>query len=204
MMKLFYAPGTVAAASLIALCETGADFDPVRLNFAGKQQTKPEYLAINPKGRVPALVTTNGIITETAAVLTYIAETNPAANLIPTDPFERAKMHEMISYLAATVHVNHAHKLRGHRWADQQSSHDDMTAKVAQNMLDCFGLIETALDKGPWIIGAQYTIADAHLYIVESWLAGDGVPLEKLPNVAAHFDRMNKRPAVQRALDIMG
>ncbi len=202
-MKLFYAPGTVAAASLIALCETDADFDPIRLDFGNKQQTKPDYLAINPKGRVPALVTDDGIITETAAVLTYIAETNPSANLLPADPFKRAKVYEVISYLASTVHVNHAHKMRGHRWADKQSSWDDMKAKVAQNMLNCFGLIEDTLSNGPWIIGDQYTIADAHLYIVESWLPGDGVSLDKLPNVASHFNRMNERAAVQRALEIM-
>jgi len=202
-MKLFYAPGTIAAASLIAICETDAACEPVRLNFANKQQTEQEYLAINPKGRVPALVTRDGVITETAAILTYIAETNPTANLIPSDPFKRAKMNEVISYLASTVHVNHAHKMRGHRWADQQSSWEDMTARTAQNMLDCFGLIEDALKTGPWIIGDQYTIADAHLYIIESWLEGDGVSLYKLPNVAAHFDRMNQRPAVKRALKIM-
>ncbi len=203
LMKLFYAPGTVATASLIALCETDADFEPIRMNFADKQQTKPDFLAINPKGRVPALVTNDGPLTETAAILQYIADTNPAANLIPRDPFQRAKVNEMISYLASTVHINHAHKLRGHRWADQQSSWDDMTRRVAQNMLDSFGLIEQALAAGPWVIGKQYTIADAHLYIVSSWLEGDGVALSKLPNIAAHLERMNKRPAVIRALKIM-
>lgn len=202
-MKLFYAPGTVAAASLIALCETKVEFESVRVDFANQKQTEPEYLAINPKGRVPALVSDDGIITETPAILNYIAEAYPNASLAPNDPFKRAKMHEMISYLASTVHVNHAHKIRGHRWADQQSSWDDMTAKVADNMLDCFGLIEETLATGPWVIGDQYTIADAHMYIVTSWLKGDGVPLSKLPNTAAHFARMNQRPAVIRALKIM-
>jgi glutathione S-transferase len=202
-MKLFYSPGSVAAASLIALCETDATFEPVLLDFASKEHTKPEYLAINPKGRVPALITKAGIITETPAILTYIADTNPSANLIPTDPFGRAKVNEMLSYLASTVHVNHAHRMRGYRWADQQNSWDDMTAKVAQTVYESFGLIETALGKGPWVIGSQYTIADAHLYIITSWLEGDGVPLSKLPNVAAHFARMNTRPAVKRALEIM-
>ena len=202
-MKLFYAPGTVAAASLIALCETDADFEPIRVDFANKQQTNPEYLAINPKGRVPALVTKDGILTETAAILGYIAQTNPAANLIPDDPYQHAKVNELISYLASTVHVNHAHKLRGHRWADQQSSWDDMIAKVAQTVSESFQVIEQALGDGLWAIGAQYTIADAHLYIVTSWLEGDGVPLSKLPNTAAHFERMNARPAVKRALEIM-
>jgi len=79
-----------------------------------------------------------------------------------------------------------------------------MTARVAQNMYECFGLIEETLANGPWVLGDQFTIADAHLYIVESWLESDGVPLSKLPNVAAHFARMNQRPAVQRALKIMG
>jgi glutathione S-transferase len=203
-MKLYYAPGTVAIASLITLCEADASFEAIRLNFAEKQQTKPDYLAINSKGRVPALVTNDGIITETPAVLTYIADTHPTVDLMPTDPFQRAKMNEMISYLASTVHVNHAHKMRGHRWADQQSSFDDMAAKVAQNMYDCFGLIEETLAKGPWVLGDQFSIADAHLYIIESWLESDGVPQSKLPNVTAHFTRMNERPAVQRALKIMG
>ncbi len=203
-MKLFYSPGSVAAASLIALCETDAAFEPVLLDFASKEHTKPEYLAINPKGRVPALVTDNGIITETLAILTYIAETNPSANLMPSDPFGRAKVNEMLSYLASTIHVNHAHRMRGYRWADQESSWDDMAAKVPQTVLECFGLIEAALATALWVAGDQYTIADAHLYIITSWLEGDGVPLSKLPNTAAHFARMNKRPAVIRALKIMG
>lgn len=203
-MKLFYAPATISLASVIALCETGAEFEPIRLNFYEKEQTKPEYLTINPKGRVPALITDQGTLTETAAILTYIAELNPDANLIPKDVYLRAKMNEMLSYLASTVHVNHAHKIRGARWATKKGSFEDMTAKVAENMFDCFGLIEDALNAGPWIIGDQYTIADANLFTVASWLEGDGVPMSRLPNVAAHYAAMNERAAVRRALEIMG
>jgi glutathione S-transferase len=202
-MKLFYAPGTISLATLITLIETDAEFDPIRVNFYEKEQTKPEYLAINPKGRVPALVTDTGILTETAALITYIAELYPNANLIPSDPFERAKMNEMLSYLASTVHINHAHKLRGYRWASKQSSFDDMKEKVAGNILESFGLIEETLETGPWIIGAQYTVADAHLYTIASWLENDGVPQSKLPNVKAHFERMSERPAVIKAHGIM-
>ena len=202
-MKLFYAPGTVSLATLITVLEAGAEFDPIRVDFHEKEQTKPEYLAINPKGRVPALVTDHGILTETAALITYIGELYPAANLIPTDPFERAKMNEMISYLASTVHINHAHKLRGYRWATKQSSFDDMKAKVTQNVFDSFGLIEDALANGPWIMGIQYTVADAHLYTIAGWLENDGVPHSRLPNVKAHYERMAVRPAVIRAHEIM-
>lgn len=201
-MKLFYAPGTIALATLITLCEVGAEFEPIRVNFAQKEQTKSEYLAINPKARVPALVTDHGILTETPALLTYIAELYPSANLMPSDPFQRAKMNEMLSYLAATVHVNHAHRMRGYRWATKQSSFEDMKAKVKQNMLESYSLIEEALD-GPWIIGDQYTIADAHLFTIAGFLAGDGVTLSELPNVKAHFARMASRAAVQQALEIV-
>ena len=201
-MKLFYAPGTISIASLIVLCETNTKFEPIRLSFYNQEQTKPEYLAINPKGRVPALVADHGTLTETAAILTYIAELHPKANLIPKDVFLRAKMNEMLTYLASTVHVNHAHKIRGARWATKKGSFEDMTGKVAENMLESFGLIEEALATGPWIMGDQYTIADANLFTIATWLEGDGVPMMKLPNVAAHFARMQDRPAVKRALEI--
>lgn len=203
-MKFFYAPGTIAMASLIALCEANAKFKPIRLNFYEKEQTKPEYLSINPKGRVPALVTDEGIITETPAVLTYVAHTHPEANLIPNDPFKCAKMNEILCYLASTVHVNHAHKMRGHRWANKIGSFEDMTAKVAANMAENFNLIEEILQQGPWVLGDEYSLADIHLYVLTSWLEGDGVPLNTVPNVKAHFAAMNDRAAVQKALEIAG
>jgi glutathione S-transferase len=78
-----------------------------------------------------------------------------------------------------------------------------MKEKVTENVFDSFGLIEEALAAGPWILGAQYTVADAHLYTIASWLENDGVPQSRLPNVKAHFERMNQRPAVIKAHEIM-
>ena len=85
MLKLFYATGTCALASHIALKEAGADYETVRLDFGSNDQRKPEYLAINPKGRVPALVADKGILTETPAILVFIAQTFPEAHLAPLD-----------------------------------------------------------------------------------------------------------------------
>ena len=85
MYKLYYAPGTCALASHIALEEAGADYQAERLNFKANQQQSPEYLTINAKGRVPALVTDRGVITETPAILAYIAQTFPKAQLAPLD-----------------------------------------------------------------------------------------------------------------------
>ncbi|KAB7610406.1 glutathione S-transferase [Amylibacter sp. SFDW26] len=202
-MKLFFAPGTISLATLIVLCEADADFEPIAVNFANQDQTKPEYLAVNPKGRVPALVTKQGILTETPALMTYIAENHPAANLIPDTAYERAKMNEMLSYLASTVHINHAHKMRGHRWANNQSSFEDMRAKVPETVFNSFSLIEESLT-GPWAIGTQYTIADAHLFTIANWMQADGVDPSRLPKIAAHIARMRDRPAVKKAHEIMG
>ena len=92
MLKLYYAPGTCALASHIALEEAGATYETVRLSFKTEDQKKPEYLKINPKARVPSLVTDRGIITETPAILIYIAQTFPAAKLAPLDdPFALAQ-----------------------------------------------------------------------------------------------------------------
>ena len=85
MLKLFYAPQTCALASHIALEEAGADYETVRVDFRTGEQKKPDYLAVNPKGRVPALVTGHGVLTETPAILAFVAQTYPKARLAPLD-----------------------------------------------------------------------------------------------------------------------
>ena len=122
MLTLFYASGTCSLASHITLEESGANYESKRLNFADNDQRKPEYLKINPKSRVPALVTDQGILTETPAILVYIAQSFPKANLLPSDPFRLAQIQAFNSYLCSTVHVAHAHRMRGYRWTDDQQA----------------------------------------------------------------------------------
>lgn len=199
-MELFHSSGTVAVASLIALHEADLPFTATAVDFTTAEQRGAPYLRTNPKGRVPALVCDHGILTETPAILAYIATLAPARNLAPSDPFEYAKMQEFHSYLASTVHVNHSHRMRGPRWASAQSSFDDMASKVAQNMTESFELIQSEYLKGPWVMGDQYTVADAYLFTVTNWLKGDGVDVNTLPRIAEHFAAMHARPAVQKAL----
>ena len=200
MLKLHYAPGSCALASHIALEEAGADYSAELVDFANNAQQSPEYLAINPKGRVPALVTDKGVLTETPAILAFIAQSFPAAKLAPQDPFAFAQAQSINSYLCSTAHVAHAHKMRGYRWATEETSFADMTRKVPETMTASFTLIERDMLKGPWVMGEQYTICDPYLYTIAGWLAGDSVDLAKLPNVAAHSKRMEERPAVQKVL----
>jgi glutathione S-transferase len=201
MYKLYYAPGTCALASHIALEEAGADYKAERLDFKANQQQSPEYLQINVKGRVPSLVTDRGVITETPAILTYIAQTFPKARLAPLDDaFAFAQVQSFNNYLCATVHVAHAHKGRGYRWASDESSFSDMKRMIPKSVGACFELIEHKMLKGPWVMGEQYTICDPYLYTIELWLEGDGVDLKALPKVAEHMKRMSERAAVKKVM----
>ena len=124
MLTLYYAPQTCALATHIVLEEVGAEYVGKRIDFATNQQRSPEYLAINPKGRVPALVTDRGILTETPAMLVYVAQSFPKANLAPMDdPFFFAEIQSFNSWLCSHLHVAHAHRMRGRRWVDPEDKH---------------------------------------------------------------------------------
>src|SRR3954452_5720386 len=164
MLKLYYATGTCALATYMTLEEAGADYAAERLSFKDSQQNSPAYLAINPKGRVPALVTDRGVLTETPAILAFVAQGAPEKKLMPTDAFAFAQAQSFNSYLCSTVHVNHAHKGRGARWATEQSSFDDMKRKVPDSMSAAFALIERDMIRGQWVMGEQYTTCDAYLF----------------------------------------
>ena len=203
MLKLFYSPGSCAVASHIALEEAGAPYETVRLDFGAGEQRKPAYLAINPKGRVPALATDRGILTETPAILAFIAQSFPQARLAPLDdPFAFGRVQAFNSYLCATVHVAHAHRIRGYRWvdADDEAALAAMKRKVPQSVGECFELIEREMFAGPWVTGDSYTICDPYLFTVASWLEADGVDPVRFPKVRDHRQRMSERPAVKKAL----
>jgi glutathione S-transferase len=203
MLKFFFGPKSCALASHIALEEAGADYEAVRLDLAAGEHKRPEYLKVNPKARVPALVTDRGILTENPAILAYVAQTHPERKLAPLDDaYAFGKIQAFNSYLCATVHVAHAHKLRGYRWADQQTSYDDMKKKVPETVAACFELIETEMLEGPWVAGANFSIADPYLFTLSSWLEGDGVDPKRFPKVLDHRNRMSQRPAVQRVVPL--
>ncbi|WP_299640002.1 glutathione S-transferase family protein [uncultured Ruegeria sp.] len=196
-MQLYYAPRTISVAVAIALEEAGLEYEAIKLDFTGGEQTKPAYKQINPKGRVPALVVDGGILTETGALLEFVAAKAPKAGLVPPDPVVAARMREVMFYLASTMHVNHAHKLRGHRWADKQSSWKDMKDKVAQTMTASCTYISSNGLRGPFVLGEAFSLADAYLFVVCSWLEGDGVDVSAFSKIVAFREAMEARPSVQ-------
>jgi glutathione S-transferase len=200
MLKLFHAWGSCSLASLIALEEAGADYELAVMSTREGDQRRAEYLAVNPKGRVPALATDQGVLTENPAILAWIAQSYPAAKLAPADPWGFAQAQAFNSYLCATVHVAHAHKHRGYRWADEPTSFADMTRKVPENETACFQLIEDEMLQGPYVLGQAFSICDAYLFTLAGWLGDDGVDIRQFPKVLEHHDRVGARPAVRKVL----
>ncbi|WP_093973358.1 glutathione S-transferase family protein [Boseongicola aestuarii] len=199
-MKLYWAPGTIASASAIVLEEGNVHWEGIRLNFREGDQMKPAYHAVNPKGRVPALVTPGGVLTETGAILEYLAAT-AVPGLVPVDPLHAARMREVMYYLASTMHVNHAHKMRGSRWADDERSWADMKAKVPETMAASCAYIEDLVE-GPFLFGDHVTLADAWLYTISTWLEADGVDVSRFPKLEAFREAMSARTSVKAVRDL--
>ena len=201
MFRLYFSPGSCALASHIALEHVGADYEAVRVDFSRGEQRSPEYLRHNPKGRVPTLVTPEGVLTETPAILLYLAQSFAQAGLAPLEStFELARMNAFNSYLCSTVHVAHAHGHRGARWVNDAAAMVAMKAKVPENMGQCFELIEREFLLGPWVLGARYSVSDMYLFTLASWLEADSVEPSQFPQVAAHRERMRADPVVSRVL----
>jgi glutathione S-transferase len=203
MLKLFYAPGACSLAPHIVLEEASADYEVERVSLQKGGQRLPAYLAINPKGRVPALRTDRGVLTENPAILGYIAQSFPSAALAPNgDAFAFGDMQAFNLFLAATVHVAFAHAFRPERYADGDEAARAMRAKAPEALASAFALIEEKLADGrPFVHGEGYTVSDPYLFVFEGWLDGRGLGrLADFPSVAAHYARIKERPAVQKVL----
>lgn len=200
-MILYTVPGSCGFASHVALEISGAEYE-ARLAPRKAGKTAPSFYQINPKGRVPALVTAHGTITETPAILVYVAQMHPQAKLAPVDdPWLFARLQSFCAYLCATVHVAHAHGHRGYRWATQESSFEDMTKKTAANMTECFELIESEMLEGPWVLGERFSLCDIYLLALARWLEADKVDTSNLEKVLDHRSRMLALPPVIEALN---
>ena len=163
------------------------------------------WLALGVSGfrvdAVPFLIEPRGVLTETPAILAFVAQSFPASKLAPLDdPFAFAELQAFNSYLCSTVHVAHAHGRRGSRWVDDADAIAAMQKKVPETMAACFELIENGMLRGPWVMGETYSVADPYLFTIAGWLEGDGVDIARFPHVRDHRKRMMERPAVARAM----
>ena len=204
-MKLYYSPGACSLASHIALEETGAEYEPVLVKLADGAQRKPDYLAVNPKGRVPALADDGFVVTENPAILRFIARKFPDAGLWPDDLREEARCVEWLGWCASTVHVAYAHVRRPERYASSDAAKADVIEKGRESCRDIWGQVETrfAASASDWAAGNRYSAADPYIFTFWTWGRGPALGFDmaaEFPAWTAHAKRMGERPAVQRAL----
>jgi glutathione S-transferase len=203
MLKLYYAPGACSLASHIVLEEAGAPYTSQRVNLKNGEQRSPEYLKINPKGRIPALVTERGILTESPVIMGYIAQEFPAAKLAnQDDSFAFGDMQAFNLFLTATVHVAFAHVFRPTRYGDGDAVAAAMRSKASASLDESFAMIDSKMSDGrPYVHGDRYTISDPYLLVFSRWLdRADLGPVDKFERVAAHRKRIEDRAAVKKVL----
>ncbi len=191
-MKLYYLPGACSLATYISLLEAGQKFEAHAVSRGDKRTDDgKDYLTINPKGYVPALVLDNGeILTENVAVLSYVATLNPAAKLAPpvgTLGFFRVV--EWLAYINSEVHKNYGMLFR-------PTTPDAAKEMAKENLQVRLGDIEKTLGDETWLTGNDYTVADAYLGVVLSWSGRIGVDISKMPKVTAYLARSSARPQV--------
>ncbi len=215
MLRLYYFPGTCAFAPHMLLEEIG---DPFELEMVVPASTptgspdlasSPEWRAVNPKGRVPALLGVAGasggaaeLLTEVSAILFYLGRSHPALGLLPEGPAEQARCIEWCNYLATNLHaVALAQISRGARFIDDPAQHPAIAKKGIANARDGFAYVETVLADGrPWALPGGFSVVDFYLHLF--FTAGARIfpdMAERYPHWAALSDEMASRPAVQRA-----
>jgi glutathione S-transferase len=203
MLTLYYARDTISLATHILLEEVGATYATVRVDFGKTEQRSAEYMKINPKARVPALVTERGILTETPAMLVYVAQQFRRPELaLMDDPFAFAQVQAINSYFCSGLHINHAHRMRGPRWVDANDAQAiaALQRHVPVSVGANYELIERDMLKGPWVMGERYTICDPYLFTLAQWLEQDGVDPGRIPKVMDHRLRMSERATVKAAI----
>jgi glutathione S-transferase len=183
VLTLYFSPGASSMAPHIALHEVGAPFEPRPISLARKEQRSEAFLALNPHGKVPLLLIDGRPLTEVAGILFYLARRFPEAGLLPAGDVEaEAQAVAWMSFIASTLHPS--------RRAGPEA------------VRDAFGLAETRLGDRDWALGS-YSIADIHLFRLYWRLVNSRQPPPAaFPRLAAHYERMMRRPAVRRTIEI--
>ncbi|MFY0614131.1 MAG: glutathione S-transferase family protein [Hyphomicrobiaceae bacterium] len=183
MLTLYFAPGSSSFAPHIALHEIGAPFEARRLSIPDKETRTPDYLALNPAGKVPTLLIDGRVLTEVAAILFYLARRFPDAKLLPPDNDieAQAQVISWMSYVASGLHP--------------------VWSKGLDLAMPAFEVADNRLGDNEWAIG-NYSIADIHLFRLYWRLAGaSDLPAGSLQNLKRHHDQMLQRPAIIRTLE---
>lgn len=199
-MKLYYYPGACSLAPHIVAREAGIAFTLEKVDLANRTtETGANFLAVNPKGYVPALgLQDNSVLTEASAIIQYLADSQPAADLAPAHgSMERYRLLEWLGFISTEIH-----KGFGPLW--NPATPAPVKAATKERLATRFALLDEALGKQPFLMGDKFTIADAYLFTVVNWTNFHGIDISSFPNLQAFQARVASRPAVQQALEAEG
>ena len=202
-MKLYFSPGACSLGIHVLLEEIGKPYELARLNLAEGEQRRPEFAAVNRKGKVPTLVRDDGtVLTEFPAIAWWLGATNPQLHLIPGDAEGQARLLEAMDYIVGTVHgAGFLRIFKPIALTPNEADHDTVRAQGREMFEKGLRLMDESLAGKEYLLG-EFSIADAALFYVEFWAGRVGIDLP--PNCAAHFARMKARPAVRRAMEQEG
>ena len=205
-IKLYYSPGACSLAPHIILEELGEPFSLQLVSIPERKTQSPEFLAINPKGKVPVLEVDGEILTEASAILLHLARSKPTLALAPEGGLALARCMEWMSWLAGSVHATSIAQIWSpHRFIEGETHYPAVSAEGIRALAKSYDVIEAKLAGGTWALGAAYSIVDPYLLVFYRW--GNRVGLDMngdYPHWHSHTDRMLERSAVARAVDIEG
>lgn len=199
-MKLYYSPGACSLSPHIVLREAGLDITIEKVNLRTKEtESGANYAAINPKGYVPALQLDDGeLLTEGPAIVQYVADLVPEKKLAPpAGTLARARLQEWLTFIGTELHKSFSPLFN-------PAASDDMREAARANLARRFPIAAAALDAKPYLLGDEFSVADAYLFTVLSWAGLVGVDISPWPSLGAFAERIKARPAVQAALKAEG
>jgi glutathione S-transferase len=194
---LYYAPHTCALAPYVTLTEAGADFTVQTVNLRKKQQFSPEYLKINPKHKVPALIVDGRALSENVAIHPWVARNFPKANLLPADPWEELKALSIHSWCSGGIHPFLARVNNPAKVCTTPGSEESVVKEATAVLHENFAVADEML-KGREFFFGHFTTPDAHFFWCVRRAGELGVDTSQFANVRAHFDRMRARDSVKK------
>jgi glutathione S-transferase len=201
MLTLYFSPGVCSMASHIGLEEIGEPYEKKPTLLPKGEHKTEAYLKINPRGKVPALVVDDKVLTENTAILTYLGRRFPEKNLLPKDPLQEARCISTMAWFSNTVHPAYTHYLRPERFAEAEAAHASVKETAKKNFMTQCAEIDSMLQGKSWIMGDQYTLVDGYALVFYGWGARAGFAMSDLKSYTAWKDRMLKRPAVRKVLE---
>lgn len=202
MLTLFYSPGACSMASHIGLEESGAQYELKPVALAKGEQRSPEYLKVNPRGKVPALRLDDGsVLIENTAILTYLGRRFPEKGLLPKDNAAEARCISMMAWLSNTVHPAFTHIFRPERFSDDQNAVPSIKETGKKSFWAALQELDGIVAGKTWMQGEQFTACDPYALVFLGWGARIELPVKELKNYTAWKTRMLERPAVRKVLE---